>query len=112
MVNPFRPITRAGCSSLLCGLADESKVALLCDGCDGAFHLKCLKRKTVPKGDWFCDGCKQARKEAAAAEKKPAASSKKENVAKEANKVQGGASLTLAPRTLECVHCFQLEPDV
>ena len=49
----------------MCGVADE-RDALLCDGCDGAFHMGCLKppRKRVPAGDWFCKPC--------AAERKPA----------------------------------------
>ena len=49
----------------ICGVADE-RDALLCDGCDGAFHMGCLKppRKRVPAGDWFCKPC--------AAERKPA----------------------------------------
>lgn len=39
---------------------------LLCDGCDTAFHLKCLKPvlRKIPKGDWFCATCKKAAKEA------------------------------------------------
>ena len=57
-----------GCDSeacKVCGVADE-RDALLCDGCDGAFHMGCLKppRKRVPAGDWFCKPC--------AAERKPA----------------------------------------
>lgn len=47
----------------LCGCADE-RDALLCDGCDGAFHMSCLKPKLrkVPSGDWFCKECKPAPK--------------------------------------------------
>ena len=43
----------------LCGCADE-RDALLCDGCDGAFHMSCLRPKLrkVPSGDWFCKECK------------------------------------------------------
>ena len=60
--------SEAGCDSeacKVCGVADE-RDALLCDGCDGAFHMGCLKppRKRVPAGDWFCKPC--------AAERKPA----------------------------------------
>lgn len=60
----------------MCGCADEEQ-ALLCDGCDGTFHLKCLKRKTIPKGDWFCKGCTAERKKAADEEKKAAAAKRK-----------------------------------
>ena len=47
----------------LCGCADE-RDALLCDGCDGAFHMSCLRPKLrkVPSGDWFCKECKPAPK--------------------------------------------------
>ena len=43
----------------LCGCADE-RDALLCDGCDGAFPMSCLRPKLrkVPSGDWFCKECK------------------------------------------------------
>ena len=60
----------------MCGIADEEQ-ALLCDGCDGTFHLKCLKRKTIPKGDWFCKECTAERKKAANEEKKAAAAKRK-----------------------------------
>ena len=59
----------------MCGCADEEQ-ALLCDGCDGSFHMKCLKRKTIPKGDWFCKGCTADRKKVADEAKKAAAQAK------------------------------------
>ena len=60
----------------MCGCADEEQ-ALLCDGCDGSFHMKCLKRKTIPKGDWFCKGCTADRKKVADEAKKAAAAKRK-----------------------------------
>jgi len=39
--------------------------------------LKCLKRKTIPKGDCFCKGCTAERKKAADEEKKAAAAKRK-----------------------------------
>jgi hypothetical protein len=32
---------------------------LLCDGCDGAYHLSCLRPKlaSIPDGAWFCTDC-------------------------------------------------------
>lgn len=32
---------------------------LLCDGCDHAFHMQCLRPavRAVPPGDWFCPAC-------------------------------------------------------
>lgn len=38
---------------------------VLCDNPDCSiewFHLTCLKRKTVPRGMWFCKNCKKANK--------------------------------------------------
>merc|ERR1719438_313840 len=33
---------------------------LLCDGCDNAYHMYCLKPKlkAIPEGDWYCPECK------------------------------------------------------
>ncbi|CAM9890915.1 unnamed protein product, partial [Choristocarpus tenellus] len=46
-----------GC--LICGNNDEHHFMLLCDGCDGEFHTRCLKPRLdrIPEGDWFCDAC-------------------------------------------------------
>ena len=32
---------------------------LLCDGCDGGYHLFCLRPKlaSIPDGSWFCTDC-------------------------------------------------------
>ena len=51
----------------VCGCEDD-RDAILCDGCDGAFHLGCLKPKLrkIPAGDWFCKSCKEERKPAPA----------------------------------------------
>ena len=32
---------------------DEDDVSILCDGCNGACHLKCLGFEEVPKDDWY-----------------------------------------------------------
>ena len=44
--------------------------------------MKCLKRKTIPKGDWFCKECTAERKKAANEEKKAANEEKKAAAAK------------------------------
>ena len=42
-----------------CGLDDDGKNAMFCDGCDRCFHIYCLPRPifTVPDGDWYCHDC-------------------------------------------------------
>lgn len=48
-----------GCS--FCGVYDESNDVILCDHCDGEYHLKCItpKLKEVPSGEWFCSECQK-----------------------------------------------------
>lgn len=51
-----------------CRSRDGEDSMVLCDGCDDAWHIKCMlpKRDKVPSGDWFCDLCL-----AAAASRRP-----------------------------------------
>ena len=42
----------------ICGSLDDED-GVLCDGCDGVFHLACVNLRKTPKGDWFCDGCEK-----------------------------------------------------
>lgn len=43
----------------VCARSDRPEVLLLCDGCDDAYHLECLRPilLSVPDGDWFCPLC-------------------------------------------------------
>ena len=42
-----------------CNKVKARQILLLCDGCDAAHHLTCLKPvlNEVPEGDWFCGIC-------------------------------------------------------
>ncbi|KAF5833221.1 hypothetical protein DUNSADRAFT_10536 [Dunaliella salina] len=44
-----------------CGRSEPEDKLLLCDGCDAAYHIHCLKPALpqVPQGDWFCHACEQ-----------------------------------------------------
>jgi hypothetical protein len=43
----------------VCSKTDRPESLLLCDDCDDAYHLECLKPilLSVPDGDWFCPLC-------------------------------------------------------
>ncbi|KAI5780147.1 putative PHD and RING finger domain protein [Peziza echinospora] len=42
---------------LLCNVADNEDVLLLCDSCDGPFHTYCCGLDEVPAGVWYCPLC-------------------------------------------------------
>jgi len=47
-----------GCE--ICQKSKDEEKMLLCDYCDLAFHMYCLKPPitTIPEDDWYCDDCK------------------------------------------------------
>ncbi|KAB7493629.1 Bromodomain adjacent to zinc finger domain protein 1A [Armadillidium nasatum] len=51
-------VTKKRCR--VCKRQNDPNSMLLCDGCDGGYHMSCLrpKLKSIPEGDWYCDKCK------------------------------------------------------
>lgn len=47
----------------VCSKTDRPESLLLCDDCDDAYHLECLKPAllSVPDGDWYCPLCEHKR---------------------------------------------------
>jgi len=47
------------CGCRKCGLKDHADQQVMCDECDGAYHIKCIGLKVLPEEDeWFCPECK------------------------------------------------------
>lgn len=42
-----------------CAICGEGGSLLICDGCEGEYHMKCTRPplQTVPEGHWECDEC-------------------------------------------------------
>ena len=38
------------------GRTEESRM-LICEDCGEGYHLRCVGRKNVPKGEWRCHAC-------------------------------------------------------
>ena len=84
---------------------------LLCDNCNSAYHMFCLRPplKAVPKGDWLCPACRPRERRSVAAPKRYGeddevsdAESNKSEVAHEDycfSCCDGGAEMIL------CSHC-------
>eukprot|EP00092_Neocalanus_flemingeri_P024497 GFUD01026565.1.p1 GENE.GFUD01026565.1~~GFUD01026565.1.p1 ORF type:complete len:605 (+),score=218.89 GFUD01026565.1:105-1919(+) len=47
------------CGCRKCGGKGEQDQQVMCDECDGAYHIKCIGLKVLPEDDeWFCPECK------------------------------------------------------
>ncbi|CAF3515459.1 unnamed protein product [Adineta steineri] len=48
---------------LICSQTDNPELLLLCEDCDDAYHLECLKSNlmSVPNDDWYCPLCEHKR---------------------------------------------------
>eukprot|EP01050_Picozoa_sp_SAG11_P004410 SAG11_NODE_281_length_11257_cov_45.949633_8_plen_574_part_00 len=51
-----------GALCVVCNSSEDGERMLLCDGCDGGYHLYCCapKLQAVPDDDWYCATCAKA----------------------------------------------------
>jgi len=55
--NSKRKCKQCGCRK--CGGKDDEDNTIMCDECNGAYHIKCLGMTSLPEEDeWFCPECK------------------------------------------------------
>ena len=59
--NADLPSSSSACC--VCSTTDRPECLLLCDDCDDAYHLECLKPilLSVPDGNWYCPLCEHKR---------------------------------------------------
>merc|ERR1719167_1039522 len=55
--NAKRKCKECGCGK--CGGKEDPELQIVCDECQGAFHLSCIKLASMPEEEeWFCKDCK------------------------------------------------------
>ena len=55
--NDKRKCKECGCGK--CGGKEDPELQIVCDECQGAFHLSCIKLASMPEEEeWFCKDCK------------------------------------------------------
>ena len=47
----------APCAACKQRIASSSTSSIICDGCNGAYHIACVGMKTVPATYWYCSTC-------------------------------------------------------
>jgi hypothetical protein len=47
----------------VCGVCGDGGSLLICDGCEGEYHMTCLRPPllSIPEGFWLCDSCIDSR---------------------------------------------------
>ncbi|GFH55507.1 hypothetical protein CTEN210_11983 [Chaetoceros tenuissimus] len=92
------------CACRVCFTKQNKNNTILCDLCDGEYHLSCLvpKLSQVPDFEWFCPTCVDAIKEALAAPKPKPSRKKKttKTVEKPTVVKKGGGSKAKAAKLL------------
>lgn len=48
------------CTSSLRTLNLLRETLIICEGCEGCFHVLCVGLTSVPRDDWYCTWCLQA----------------------------------------------------
>ncbi|KAG1659087.1 E3 ubiquitin-protein ligase UHRF1 [Nymphon striatum] len=95
------------CSCVKCGGKDSPNKQILCDECDGPYHLWCLDPPltAVPDVDyWFCPNCKNDETEIVRAGENLKSNKKKAKMPSAVNKTQRdwGRGMATAGRTKRC----------
>jgi len=100
--NDRKKCKECGCQK--CGGKDQQDEQILCDECDGAYHIKCLGLKALPDEDeWFCPQCKNDDDIVKVGEKVKAGKKKaKMPSAKEGQKRDWGQGFATVGRSKEC----------
>ncbi|XP_028404851.1 E3 ubiquitin-protein ligase UHRF1-like [Dendronephthya gigantea] len=95
------------CACCKCGGKDEPDKQILCDECDMAYHIQCLKPPllTVPDDDeWYCPSCKNDASEVIKAGEKLRANKKKQKMASANSNTERdwGRGMACVGRTKQC----------
>ncbi|XP_054280834.1 E3 ubiquitin-protein ligase UHRF1-like [Macrosteles quadrilineatus] len=103
--NPRRNCKECGCC--VCGLKTDESKQILCDECDSAYHIWCLKPplEAIPDtNEWYCSNCKNDENEIVGAGGKLKESKKKAKMASKQNNTtrDWGKGMACVGRTKVC----------
>ncbi|KAG8184447.1 hypothetical protein JTE90_002296 [Oedothorax gibbosus] len=94
------------CSCHACGGKDAPEKQIMCDECDFAYHLWCLKPplESLPEDDWYCPECKNDTSEVVGAGEHLKKSNKKSKMAsaRSSSTRDWGKGMACVGRTREC----------
>ncbi|NXM99737.1 UHRF1 ligase, partial [Sylvia borin] len=94
------------CACHICGGKQDPDKQLMCDECDMAFHIYCLKPplSRIPDEDWYCPECRNDASEVVLAGEKLKESKKKQKMASanSSSRRDWGKGMACVGRTKEC----------
>lgn len=61
LIKIFVSIARVNKNFYIIFKLKDGGILICCDNCSKAFHIKCLKYKSTPKGKWCCPVCESPR---------------------------------------------------